>query len=209
MTPGTPLNMVTLPCLRASGSPMTTPTGNVTTIKGRHPAHAAGITGCTLPRLQGTNIGNAERRTGCGQSQETSSRKPQITLPRNMDADFFQSFIIGLWSSSFPQRPRKRHRAIERPPRSRWTASTRAMVLRPRGAPLRLTQNGSKGVAFGLTDGLGTPVSYHLVALWPGPRLPLPNASPAASRRPTHGSRRKWWLTSLPARTFTRQHSTS
>ncbi len=90
MTPGTLLNTVTLPCLRASGSPMTTPTGNVTTIKGRHPAHAAGITGCTLPRLQGTNIGNAERRTGCGQSQETSSRKPQKTLPRNMDAAVVQ-----------------------------------------------------------------------------------------------------------------------
>ncbi len=182
MTPGTPLNMVTLPCLRASGSPMSTPTGNVTTIKGRHPAHAAGITGCTLPRLQGTNIGNAERRTGCGQSQETSSRKPQITLPRNMDADFFQSFIIGLRNNSFPQRPRSRHGTIERPPRSRWTASARAMVLRPRGASVRLTNTARRVWPSTSRTVSALQMTNYYVAQWPSPRLPLPNASPAASR---------------------------
>ncbi len=78
---------------------------------------------------------------------------------------------------------------IPQRPRSRWNAAARAMVLRPRrplfASPRRLV----KGVAFGLSDSLGTPVSQHPVAQEPGPCLP-----PHGERRMARGERGRFVL---------------
>ena len=50
------------------------------------------------------------------------------------------------------------------------------MVLRPRGAPARLTNRGTQGVAFGQLDDLGTPVSQ-------GSRGSITRPTPAAPQR--------------------------
>ena len=62
---------------------------------------------------------------------------------------------------------------------------------------------GDVGVAFDRRHSLGSPDKQPFDAPFALPiRTPV-NASPVASRRPTHDSGREWWLTSTPYRTLT------
>ena len=125
------------------------------------------------------------------------------------ESDFFQSCIIGLRNNSFPLRPLYDRGAIERPPRSRWTASTRAMVLRPRGAPLRLTKTAPR-VLPSITQTTSA-LRIRSISWLNSPaharRSPTLRLPPRDDRRMVHGE--GGWLTSPSARTFTRHHSTS
>ena len=125
------------------------------------------------------------------------------------ESDFFQSFIIGLRINSFPLRPLYDRGAIERPPRSRWTASARALVLRPRGAPPRLTKAACRVLLS--ANGTASALQLRRISWLNSPahacRSPTLRLPPHGDRRMVHGG--SGWLTSLPARTFTRQHSTS
>ena len=124
------------------------------------------------------------------------------------ESDSFQSFIIGYGIAPFLCGP-ARHGAIERPPRSRWTASARAVVLRPRGAPHRLTKR-LRECCLRLT---GRPRHSRSSSI-SGLNSPARTCRSPTLRLPPHGGRRmvrgeSGWFTSLSAGTFTRRHSTS
>lgn len=63
-------------------------------------------------------------------------------------------------------------------------------------------QSGSEGATFDPSNSLGTSIDLSFEAQSPSPRLPLASASPAASRRQAHGSRRNWLVSLSFCRDF-------